>query len=125
MEPAQFAEHAAEQPRRPGEYEGTCDQCGCPIWVDDHPGPLAALRMRVGGEMEQTGGMCSALRIDLPDSTCLYATALDGPLIIGHCRDAEALYEGDYLDFEEFGEEDEDPTAEDIDAAAAYVRGFQ
>ena len=49
----------------------TCDECGRSIFVCDAAGELACLRNALRGhglvaEMEQTGGMCSALRVELP-----------------------------------------------------------
>jgi len=42
---------------------GFCTRCGEKIWVDETVAHLTRLRKVLGGDMNQTGGMCSALSI--------------------------------------------------------------
>lgn len=68
-----------------GYAEGFCTKCGCSIWVCDDVAQLTRLRVRVGGDLQQTGGMCSALTIQKTDGSegTVVITNLDGPIDIG------------------------------------------
>lgn len=83
------------------EIATTCQECGKAIVIDPDVGVLREIQRRTEvGTMEQTGGMCSGLRIERPGSRFLFVSALDGQIVIGlyteagwEDADAEAIWE--------------------------------
>lgn len=61
--------------------------CGAPIWLPPDVALLTRLKPHFpGAELEQTGGMCSALMIpSTPDrrGPVVIVTAMDGPVLLG------------------------------------------
>lgn len=69
--------------RPEGEGVGVCTKCGTAIWLEEDVAQLTRLRAIVGGDMQQTGGMCSALVIPRPDGGTVVVTNFDTTLDIG------------------------------------------
>jgi hypothetical protein len=92
-----------------------CTECGRSIWVAADIAQLARLHTNVGGELEQTGGMCAALVIPRGDKGTVVVTNLDGPLSIGRYAPGE---------WEEGAEAEQEyclPVATPDDLAAAVI----
>src|SRR5262249_25059946 len=58
-----------------------CTKCGAHIWVHEDIAQLTRIRALAGGEMEQTGGMCSALVYYREDRTVV-VTNMDYDLAV-------------------------------------------
>ena len=69
--------------KREGDGKGYCTQCGADIWVHEEIAQLTRLRKLVGGELQQTGGMCAALAIPHVSGGTVVVTNLNGPIDIG------------------------------------------
>lgn len=69
--------------------------CGAPIWLPPDVAPLTRIKAHFpGAELEQTGGMCSALLIpSTPDGPVVIVTALDGPILMSTYASREAWQE--------------------------------
>lgn len=52
----------------PGTWDrrGLCSRCGAGIWLPGDVALFTRIKARVGGRLEQTGGMCAALSVVLP-----------------------------------------------------------
>jgi hypothetical protein len=82
-----------------GDGQGICSECGCECWVRADVAQLSRVRALVGGELEQTGGMCAALTLKREDGGAVVMT-VDGPITIGRfkpgewedCAEAEQYY---------------------------------
>lgn len=102
--------------KRQGDAKGYCAQCDAPVWLADDVAQLTRLRRLVGGDMEQTGGMCAALTIHRIDGGVVVVTNLNGPVDIG-------IYPT-----EEWGDENADPVVYSLpfetpdEAIAAVLR---
>ena len=68
---------------REGDGPGFCTECKRPVWVHEEIAQLTRLRKLVGGELQQTGGMCAALFISREDCGAVVVTNLNGPIDIG------------------------------------------
>jgi hypothetical protein len=74
--------------RRPRKSDGPgyCTRCGAAVWVDEAVAHLTRIRKQLGkGEMNQTGGMCSALSVLNDAGThCVVVTTQDVDLFLGY-----------------------------------------
>lgn len=68
---------------REGDGPGFCTECGGDVWVHDEIAQLTRLRKLVGGEMQQTGGMCAALAIPHVAGGTVAVTNMNGTIDIG------------------------------------------
>ena len=69
--------------RREGDGPGWCTSCGRAVWVHEDIAQLTRLRAIAGGEMEQTGGMCSGLTRTRMDGGTVVVTNMDRDIVIG------------------------------------------
>lgn len=121
MADPEMAEHSAKQPCRPGESAGRCDKCGEGVWVRDDVGLLQRIQSEIGGELQQTGGMCAALMVGTPDGRLLCFSALDGPICMGLYPSEDSFYEGE-TDDDDAGWWDFDDTPEGEAQAVAKAK---
>ena len=125
MSDPEFAEYSALQPKQPEQGAGWCDRCGCEAWVPEPLDTLQRIRNKVGGQLDQTGGMCSALIVSddiYGDAPHFFVTALDGPIVVGSYPNGQAVSDGEYDDYQCFGEDFKEPTPEDEAAAVRYIQ---
>lgn len=77
------------------EGPGTCDECFCDVWVRGDVAQLQGVRALAGGSLQQTGGMCAMLQIDVGlNRICINA---DDMLYVSLYPTELAIYEGDHL----------------------------
>jgi len=82
----------------PADYRrgGRCDGCGVRLMLNEEIAFLSWLRGPVhGARLEQTGGMCCALVIDVSETEHIVITTMDGPTSIGHYKN-NTWTTGDY-----------------------------
>jgi hypothetical protein len=92
LKPEVTAKRRIEWPaeeKREGDGLGFCCECGRECWVSEDVALLTRLRKLVGGEMEQTGGMCAALSLKREDGGTVVVTNLDAPITIGRFKPGE------------------------------------
>ena len=92
LKPEVTAKRKIEWPageKREGDALGFCTQCGAKVWVTEEIARLTRLRAIVGGDMEQTGGMCAALTLKREDGGTVVVTNLDAPITIGRFKPGE------------------------------------
>jgi hypothetical protein len=102
--------------KRKGDGQGYCTQCGAPVWVHEEIARLTRLRKLVGGDMEQTGGMCAALALCREDGGKVVVTNLDGFIFIGTYKAGQWEEGGEGLDAREL------PSSTSDEDAAANIR---
>ena len=127
MSAPDYAEHCALQPKRKGQDEGWCDRCGCDVWAPEELALLQRIRNKVGGHLDQTGGMSAALMISdnlYGSAPQVCVTALDGPLVVGLYPNGQALADGECSEWSQFGDGFVDPTPEQEEEAIAYIKAF-
>ena len=67
---------------REGDGQGICTACGAAVWVHEDIAQLTRLRAIAGGELQQTGGMCSALAFSREDKGTVVVTNMDDVLSV-------------------------------------------
>lgn len=108
--------------KREGDGQGWCTSCGAPIWVHAEIALLTRLRKMVGGEMQQTGGMCAALALKRPDGKDVVVTALDGPVVVA-IFEPEVWGEGEPVAMHELPEGATDEAAATVIREALQIGG--
>ena len=69
--------------KREGDGQGICSRCAAAVWVNAEIALLTRLRALVGGDLEQTGGMCAALVIGrTQDDGRVVVTNMDAPICV-------------------------------------------
>lgn len=82
-----------------GEGPGTCDDCGCALWVREEISQLQGVRALTGGELQQTGDIYVALCISEDTGATvpqICITALDGFIAVGLYENGESVADGSY-----------------------------
>jgi len=103
--------------KRLGDDQGFCTACGAEVWVHEDIAQLTRLLKVLGtGELEQTGGMCSALTIARADGGTVVVTNMDGPVMIG------IFHKGEWGEGQEAAEYYNLPLSTPDDLAAAIIR---
>ena len=86
----------------PGTFACVCDRCDAVGWIERQDvAREQALRIAVGaGRLDQTGGMCSAVRFDLPGGGFLFATDDEEGFCVGRYLSEEAFENGETASWE-------------------------
>lgn len=103
LPPPVYAKLCSLQPAREDEHPGTCDECGCDVWTRHDLWILQSIRDAVGGELQQTGGMCAGLWIEADshaaaadgDGPGVFVAAMDGPIDASAWPSQRALSESE------------------------------
>jgi len=103
--------------KREGYGLGFCTKCGAEVWVHEDIAQLTRLQKLAGGELEQTGGMCSALTFgNRADGGTVVVTNLDGPVLIG------IYHKGEWGEGQEAAKAYNLPLCTDDEDVAAIIR---
>jgi hypothetical protein len=80
----------------PGTWDrrGLCNRCGAGIWLPSDVALYTRIKARVGGELEQTGGMCAAMSIVATGRYIFMAQGDDGEWWAWACASSEQFHEG-------------------------------
>jgi hypothetical protein len=73
---------------------GFCTRCGDPCLLNNDVAGLTRIRKEVGGDLEQTGGMCAALAFRSPAGGPLVLVTIDEEILVGKYASEDQLYDG-------------------------------